>query len=156
MNPIVNQQTQFIETNQMQMLNEQTDKIFPDLNQSQMNCLSNSLRNEFKRWNDIIDEGTHIKVSEYQYQLIKLDILINKISRFIENNVSGNHIGFDEKETELLIEAIDNEYDSCVRDVGCDSKELDIVIETRDILKEVAIRCFGSDIVDYAHYKSQS
>ena len=61
--------------------------------------------------------------------------------------------------SELLIEAIDNEYNSYIKEKSLEKKESDekecVVIEqTRTKLREVAICTYGPRILELAHYKS--
>ncbi len=126
---------------------EQVDAIFPQLDHVEIRCLSTSLKNEYDRWCQIIEEGTDPSTEDYEYQLIKLDVLIKSLDESIKTNVGP--ISFGQKQTELLIEAIDNEYEK-----NSDDESRAIVEQTREKIRSAAIKAYGEIILEIAHFKS--
>jgi hypothetical protein len=157
MSIIGTQQVQSI-TNPSQMASLKSDEIFPNLNKLEMCCLYEALKNESGRWCSIIDSES-ASCEDYEYEMIKLDSLIDFFEQKIKSDTAPNEISFDQKQTELLIEAIDNEYNSYIKEKSLEKKESDekecVVIEqTRTKLREVAICTYGPRILELAHYKS--
>ncbi len=137
---------------QMGAIMKQVDAMFPQLDHFQICCLSTSLINEYDRWLQIIQEGVHPSIEDYEYELIKLDALIESVDECIANN-DNTPLSFGMKQSELLIEAVDNEYEKVSSE---DPNGAVIVGQTRQKIRQAAIEAFGIDILSMAHRKTNS
>lgn len=130
---------------------EQINTIFPQLNPLEISCLSTSLKNEYDRWTLIIDKRENPSIEDYEYELIKLDSLVNFVDEWIKNNESSP-ISFGRQQAELLIETMDNEYEKVTSEH--EAEVIIIVGQVRHKIRKTAVEVFGPIILETAHLKS--
>jgi len=141
-----------------QMQKNENAGIFPKFTKLEIDCLLKIIKNEWKRWDDIItfneSEGDPLVAEDYEYDSIRFGNLMGLLEQYAEQPENFKEVSFGETYTEFLIEALDHEFDlSREGKSTLNLEEISILKKIRETIRDLAVKEYSADILQTAHYK---